>query len=371
MSYEIESGSSKRNGGKASRTGDAHSEGGLYGVPGRARPPLEDKAKAVSALLASKRAAFDRPSERPRISLPDISRSPGEVSRRLNARTGSQAKLELPRTSLDAPPVRLPEDGPVADRTRVDAPSSEMPGIAPQRSSPETSPVGDGVGSPAVGDRPQSMPASAKSNAGAASPSTLISARANASSPGFSQPGLVNDPRQRPTGTGDGIDPRPGPIRGGAAVEAPSSLVSSRTVNVDLPREPDGASHSSGPQRSTDEPGNGAGRVGHGMMGDRPQAVDRRSESSTIFVRNPLSADLRNASMASPDFPESGGGQAGQGGPGKGPDQNVLTAMTASQGGPSIDLSKTNELLQQLIDAVRKQRPSSLPIGGPSAYPDR
>jgi hypothetical protein len=44
---------------------------------------------------------------------------------------------------------------------------------------------------------------------------------------------------------------------------------------------------------------------------------------------------------------------------------------TSPQDGVSIDLSKTNELLQQLIDAVRKQRGSSLPIGGPSVYPDR
>jgi hypothetical protein len=40
-------------------------------------------------------------------------------------------------------------------------------------------------------------------------------------------------------------------------------------------------------------------------------------------------------------------------------------------GGGTLDLSKTNELLRQLVDAVKKQRDASLPVGGQSVYPDR
>jgi hypothetical protein len=35
--------------------------------------------------------------------------------------------------------------------------------------------------------------------------------------------------------------------------------------------------------------------------------------------------------------------------------------------GPSLELSKTNELLQQLLDEVRKGRQSFLPPGGRNA----
>jgi hypothetical protein len=45
------------------------------------------------------------------------------------------------------------------------------------------------------------------------------------------------------------------------------------------------------------------------------------------------------------------------------------SGSSASTG--SLDLSKTNELLQQLLDAVRKQRGASLPPGGLPVYPDR
>ena len=41
------------------------------------------------------------------------------------------------------------------------------------------------------------------------------------------------------------------------------------------------------------------------------------------------------------------------------------------QGGGTVDLSKTNELLRQLVDVVKKQGDVSLPVGGQSVYPVR
>jgi hypothetical protein len=41
------------------------------------------------------------------------------------------------------------------------------------------------------------------------------------------------------------------------------------------------------------------------------------------------------------------------------------------QGGGTIDLTKTNELLRQLVDLVKQRRDASLPVGGQSVYPGR
>ena len=91
---------------------------------------------------------------------------------------------------------------------------------------------------------------------------------------------------------------------------------------------------------------------------------------SPEFVRNPASSDLRAMSQAGPGQSAQVGSALragyGQSTVDPGPDGSA-----SPQGGPAVDLSRTNELLQQLIDAVRKPRGGSLPLGGASIYPER
>jgi hypothetical protein len=106
-------------------------------------------------------------------------------------------------------------------------------------------------------------------------------------------------------------------------------------------------------------------------MADRQSGSSIPGEASNNFVRNPLSTELRDFSLSGPAYPGQGGPASDQSGIGNGSGDPASGGASSPQSGPSGDLSRTNELLQQLIDAVRKQRGSSLPTGGPSVYPDR
>ena len=77
--------------------------------------------------------------------------------------------------------------------------------------------------------------------------------------------------------------------------------------------------------------------------------------------------------MPPQDFPGTGGMGAGPdwSGTGMGSGEPSLGGAAMPQGGGTIDLSKTNELLRQLVDAVKKQGDASLPVGGQSVYPGR
>jgi len=108
-----------------------------------------------------------------------------------------------------------------------------------------------------------------------------------------------------------------------------------------------------------------------GPTADQQSSSSIHGEASMNFVRNPLSTDVTDYSLSGPEFPGQGGTTSDQGGMGHVSGNLASGGATAPQGGTSGDLSRTNELLQQLIDAVRKQRGSSLPPGGPSVYPDR
>jgi hypothetical protein len=90
------------------------------------------------------------------------------------------------------------------------------------------------------------------------------------------------------------------------------------------------------------------------------------------FVRNPRSADMRNfAMMSSSAGPETGKSGLDLGALGIGPAEVSGGVSSSGSEAGAGDLSKTNELLQELVDAVRKQRSSSLPVGGPLVYADR
>ena len=89
------------------------------------------------------------------------------------------------------------------------------------------------------------------------------------------------------------------------------------------------------------------------------------------FVRNPLSTGFRDLSPSGPGPRDQGGPAPDRGGIGSDSVDAAPGGSASPPGGSTVDLSRTNELLQQLIDAVRKQRGSSLPPGGPPVYPDR
>ena len=71
--------------------------------------------------------------------------------------------------------------------------------------------------------------------------------------------------------------------------------------------------------------------------------------------------------MASPVTSEGSEGSSSLPEFGRGREEEGFGGASA-RGVESADLSKTNELLQQLLDAVRSQRDSALPVGGPAVY---
>jgi hypothetical protein len=158
--------------------------------------------------------------------------------------------------------------------------------------------------------------------------------------------------------------------RPGARVSAKVAAVSS----LGLPQDTEGLKVSGLPVMTTG-PNLLAGVAPSGSSADSPSRSSNPAESSMTFVRNPLSSGLRNFAISGPTLPGQGDSTSDPGGIGKGPGDPAsggpTTASASPQAGGSGDLSRTNELLQQLIDAVRKQRGSSLPPGGPSVYPDR
>ena len=324
------------------------------------RHASEDAIKAVSGLLSAKKTAFNRPSNSAQITLPDVSGSMGDIARRLKTPPSPRANFDLPRTSLDAPPVKLPDGGP------VDGPRSD--GLSPGEVS-RIEPSGGAHSSPIVGANGISTPAVRD-----VSPPISAAAKPSESIQGVHPSWGGDNPRRRESGVADGIASQLDSIRVGPLeppVDRSSSSASSRAVAVDLPREPGGASTATDSRHPVEAPGLGSRHSGSGETADLPHNSARHADSSMSFIRNPLSADLRNFSMASPVLPERNGGPSDHGGMGISSNQNAFGAAATQQGGSSIDLSKTNELLQQLVDAVRKQRASSLPVGGPSFYPDR
>ena len=358
MAHKREADGRQQTRGHAGPTGGTVVEGESPKSEDRGRRPSEDIIKAVSGLLSAKKTAFNRPSTQFQFTLPAVSRSLGEVSQRLKAPPSPRADFELPRTSLDAPPMRLPDGGPVEGHGSVEPASVEMSGIEPP-AGPDASPMvgANGGSTSTVRDFPPPISAVAK-------PFDPM--------PGISPSQGDRNPRHRESGAAEGIVPQSDSIRAGAKVEHPAFSAPSRTLAVDLPQESEGASRTSESQHSIDVPDLGPSASGSGTTLDRPHTMAGRIESPMSFIRNPLSADLRNRSMASPALPESRGNPSSHGGGmGISADQNAFGSTTSPQGGSSIDLSKTNELLQQLVDAVRKQRGSSLPIGGPSVSSDR
>jgi hypothetical protein len=151
----------------------------------------------------------------------------------------------------------------------------------------------------------------------------------------------------------------------------PRAPIAHTASSADQPRPSDRVTVLPESQHSVDIQRNGAGVSSLGMAVGHQTSSPAHAEPSTKVVRNPLSADLKNSSMAGSAPTEEGASLPGHGGSGRNSGEDLFGATSASHEGASLDLSKTNELLQQLVDAVSKQSGSCLPIGGPSVYPDR
>jgi hypothetical protein len=111
--------------------------------------------------------------------------------------------------------------------------------------------------------------------------------------------------------------------------------------------------------------------LGSPIPGDSQTGPTRSVDLLSTAVRNPRSDDLRNDSWSMSGGSDKGSVDLGSGSLESGPTEASSGFSASASEGGSIDLSKTNELLQQLVDAVRKQQSSSLPIGGPLVYADR
>jgi hypothetical protein len=367
-----------------------------------------EKIEAVSGALMARKSLLDRPPKPAKFNLPDVARSIGDIARRPNALAAPRSNFEGHSISLDPARVELP-GGALDDRSKDVEPSREEIGrentmrdrpsrpveanhepIPAVRAIPSASfPVkdavaadptpsareGTSVSSPApridgsiekiseVSGRPEEeMVAATRS---------LPTSEIHVENGGSHDLGGVGEPEsRRDLGSASGNTGRPAPIRiGGSGLPSDrvDTEVSAKVSAVGSPRSGEGGKP---PQQSRTVAAvqNSIARLdSSGPMADHPSSPSNHGEASMSFVRNPLSSGLADFSMSGPALPDQGGSASDQGGLGN----PASGGSTSPPVGNSGDLSRTNELLQQLIDAVRKQRGSSLPTGGPSVYPDR
>jgi hypothetical protein len=393
MADQSESDRRQRTGGDSSfpGTGPVASRRDLSQPEAPGRPASKDSIKAVSDLLLAKKDAWTRSSPPIHVPVSEGSASPGEMTRRPVFNPSLRANFDLPQISVGPPPVTLPDREGVDEPRSIEPRPGELPGVKPLagvQSSPThgANPAPTHVG----GEVPSAVPTIKTSieSIGGSSPASELPKDEGVANSRFHSSGPQPFAVALPFDVAKGTNPHPNfdsqPTIGSVArsismhdggreptvahlgLSVPSSVAAG-----DLLREPTGGQASSDATHRVELPGIGPGLSGAGMRVDQLSASAIHADPSTNVVRNPLSAELRNFSMASAAQPEHGGMAQGQGGIGTSPGENSFGATTSSQGGASIDLSKTNELLQQLVDAVRKQRGSSLPVGGPSVYPDR
>ena len=344
----------------------------------------EETIKAVSGLLAEKKAELDRPPTPAKVALPEVSRSLDEILRRSEDLPDARSKSVDSPITLEPPPVRLPDGGPPEGPSRSDHPGPGPGGLVPTPGGPTTPAVAVEGGSALVGrDALSAAPPASRSvgPGGGASESSrsdrglaariVPEAAKVVAGEGWRADGVVGDPppqdeagpTRRPDSVGvSGEESRP--ARSG-------NTSSSKAIAVDLPREPGVAEATTGSRERPGLAGSGAVVSTSAIAVDHGPRTASHAEPSATVVRNPLSADLKNLSLAGSPSSEASGLSPGRGGTGRESVDDSFGQATSSQGGTAVDLSKTNELLQQLIDAVRKQRGSSLPIGGPPAYPER
>jgi len=362
---------------------------------GRPGPPDEGRRasgaaiKAVSELLASKKPALDRPAAPASIRLPDFPGTPEATARRLETGPASRVKSGTPETSIPPPAVTLPE-GPKAEASKADQrPSADVPRPGPLAEARPTSGMGPTAATPApAGDVPRPTLAVAMDGIDAAA--------------GLAGPG------RRPEGRGAAdsqlVTPNRNLFQGDIGANSPASGDATRRsdggmgVNLAGPAgsarvdRPTGASAASGlasggkpgplgDARSWDVVTGGSRQDGGAARTSTPPGYAGDSKAGPVAgpmgVRASLAIGPRDLSRprsglsgdsggTAPDF---GGFGFNSGGDAPGPSGSSGSAAPPV-GGP-IDLSKTNELLQQLLEAVRGQRETTLPAGGSSVYSGR
>ncbi len=293
------------------RAGDA--SGPQPAPDGRGGGASEGAIRAVSGRLSLKKPAFQKEASPGSSRLPDFPGTPATTARRLEKPPGLRAKFDRPGASLAPPAVAMPRAG-----------GAEAPGASEQPP----------VAVPAV-DLPR--------GGGSADPPDF------AASPTPPGPGRVGD-----------LAPPSNPAREPGA--APSPVATPGPA----PRPPDNPAAVRAPIAI------GGRDLAPVARGDAKAAP----ETQPAAIRAPISVGPRGLSAAD-SGPTGGGGMAtgpGQSGPGgdaAGVGAFGSSASTPAPAGVPADLSKTNELLQQLLDAVRRQRDSALPAGGSSIYPGR
>jgi hypothetical protein len=376
--------------------------------------------KAVHDRLSAKKAVFRTPAAIGSSTLPSIT-AIGNIVDRLKASPDTQAKPDQVQTSIGALAMQLPQEI-EADRTKdVDTSSGEPPRDGMPKGSHHSPDLGSIRGSTSINSTAPTTSqqvSESKASVGGISDgsnrtdgenrtdhrigatiSRVLESQGPPDTPSIRDNREPADHRISASDLPSHLGPAPlearageeNPIRSEANLatgdphenqysssgetkspaDASMRSVHLKAATVDLPQESKGVT-----TLSRSRPSIGIKEAGVGVSSP-PSEVDSRTDStahaepSMNFVRSPLSADLRNHSMASPSLPEGGAPPDGQGGSGRSPAEDRFDTTSSSHEGASIDLSKTNELLQQLVDAVRNQGGSFLPTGSPSVYPGR
>ena len=340
----------------------------------------------ISGLLTGKKAVLDRPSASAEVTFPDVSRSLGEILLRSKDRSDPRSRFDASSIALDPPPIKLPDGGLPDGSNHVDHPREARRGVVSLSGEHSSPMIEANVGSTPVGrDVAPAPPSKTVGSSGGVSESSkpgkvvdprIVAQTVRPIAGGRTfPPGKDGDPdSHHDTGLTVGLASRSetqGIVGVGQNPDQKEVLFSSKAFAVGLPRESGGVKATSGSRILTDLQGVGASVSRSEITVNHESRSASHTEPSTTLVRYPLSSDLRNFSLASTPHQGGTGPFPDQVGKGREFDDDSFGRTTSPQGGTSIDLSKTNELLQQLIDAVRKQRGSALPIGGPSVYPDR
>ena len=373
------------------------------------------KIEAVSGALMARRSLLDRPPSPAKINLLDVARLIGEVPQRPNALVTPASRDEGQSISLDPTRIKLPEEEPAAGSKDLEGPRDEegrsgqtkvvdlpwsvdanddrtptsraiptafLPMTTAAANAGPTPIANEGPSTPSSIDRvdgstgrtPEApkRPEEKTVPATRSSPSTAI----GAASGGLQGLGGVGETQARPdAASAVGAAGRPDPTRVdrmGRPSGRDGAVVSpTATSTVGPPQSGEGVKMPAGSRDVAAVRGAFAEVARPGSGADQQPNSSVQAGPSMSFVRNPLSREFKDFSMSGPAPTGQGGASSDRGGIGQEPGEAAPNGSISPDGGMSGDFSRTNELLQQLIDAVRRQRGSSLPPGGPPVYPDR
>ena len=381
----------------------------------------EEASRIVADQLSAKKALLDPGTESGLLKLPNLYGAFDNVANHPRSLSNRPEIAEEPRSSIDSSIVKLSGSIPAAASRASDgastATSKSDAVVENQDSSPVDVPFGSklaGSTTPPTTSRTSDRALRITGNPSAVSHQALgepsdhrpivpvVSAHGVQSRPGTSpENGMTPEvvpqsmasvsprhelidhlnpsPAHEPTGySGDGLPGGPAALSeaSGSGGLQPASRQSGTTPTtrlspIDLPRETTRSQKSLESQRPAEEQGQVPGKTPSAMSFRQSSASQTPVAASQNLVRNPLSPEFRSFSMANPAPHETMAAAGDEGSTQRGARDEGFGAVLAAQDSSSLDLSKTNELLQQLVDVVRKQASSSLPISGPSMYPDR